>query len=108
VVFVRGFASFLAYIFGVSAVIGLGIAGLMALRSPTQQMPPTPLVAVTSNKKPLAPSVKQTNVNHKKAHTNQTHTHKRTARHAASVAGQAYGYAAEPRRIDPNPFFFGR
>jgi hypothetical protein len=72
-------------------------------------MPSTPIVAVTSQKPP-APSVKQTNVDHKKTRSNQTHkmAHKRTPRDAPTVAGQAYGYAAEPRRIDPNLFFFGR
>ena len=109
----RALAGFLAYIVGVTAVIGLGIVGLMALGSPIQQTPSAPIVAVASPKKPLAPSVKQTNVHHKTARTNQTHKmaeviHKRT-REVLTVAGQeTYGYAAEPRRIDPNLFFFGR
>jgi len=106
------FAGFLAYIVGVSAVIGLGIVGLMALESSIQQTRSAPIVAATSAEKPLVPSVKQTNVHHKTARTDQTHKmaeviHKQT-REAPTIAGQeTYGYAAEPRPY-PNLFFFGR
>ena len=90
----RALAGFLAYIVGVTAVIGLGIVALMALGSPIQQTPSAPIVAVASPKKPLSPSVKQTNVHHKTARTNQTHKmakviHKRT-REVLTVVGQEF------------------
>jgi hypothetical protein len=112
----RGFAYFLAYIIGVSAVISLFMISLMALESSIQQTPSAPVIAVTSNKQPLDTVVKQTNVSHKQERTNQKHKtarviHKRTRDVPTAAEGhEAYGYAVEPRRrIDPNLFsIFGQ
>ena len=110
----RGFAYFLAYTIGVSAVITLFIISLMALESSIQQTPSAPIIAVTSNKH-LDTAVKHTDVSHKQEHTNQKHktarvTHKRSRDVPTAVEGhETYGYAAEPRRIDPNLFsIFGQ
>ena len=41
----RGFAGLLAYFVGVSAIVSVGIAGLMALQSPIEPKPSAPNVA---------------------------------------------------------------
>ena len=110
----RSFAGLLAYLVGVSAVISVGIAALMALQSPTERTPSAPTVAVESHAGRLAKPVKQTIVGQKKARPDQKHkmvhlTPKRTHEAPTIAAGDAYGYAQEPRRIDSNLFpIFGR
>jgi hypothetical protein len=110
----RGFAVLLAYLVGVSAVISIGIVGLMAVQPPTERTPSAPTVAVASHKERLATPVKQTIVDQKRARSNQkrqtVHVTRKQPREAATIAaGDAYGYAQEPRRIDPNLFpLFGR
>ena len=110
----RGFAYFLAYTIGVSAVITLFIISLMALESSIQQIPSAPIIAVTSNKH-LDTAVKHTDVSHKQERTKQKHKtarviHRRSREVPTAVEGhEAYGYAVEPRRIDPNLFsIFGQ
>jgi hypothetical protein len=110
----RFFAVLLAYLVGVSAVISIGIVGLMALQSPIERTPSAPTVAA-AQKERLAKPTKQTIVDDKKPQPNQKHkmvqkTHKPTHEAPTTVAGQnAYGYAEEPRRIDSNLFsIFGR
>jgi hypothetical protein len=119
----RGFAYFFAYTIGVSAVITLFIISLMALESSIQQTPSAPIIAVTSNKH-LDTAVKHTDVSHKQERTKQKHEtartnhrhetarviHKRSRDVPTAVEGhEAYGYAVEPRRIDPNLFsIFGQ
>ncbi|MGA7388884.1 MAG: hypothetical protein WBW99_13265 [Pseudolabrys sp.] len=115
----RFFAGLLAYLVGVSAVISIGIVGLMALQS-ANRTPSAPIVAVESHKERLAKPVKQTTVGQKKTHSNHEHqtvqkhqtvrvTRKQPREAPTIAAGDAYGYAQEPRRIDPNLFpFFGR
>jgi len=111
---VRGFASLLAYLVGVSAIFGIGVAGLMALQSPIERTPSAPTVAVESHTKRLAKPAKQTIVAQKKAHADQKHKmvhviSKRAHEAPTIAAGDAYGYAQEPRHLNPNPFpFFGR
>ena len=108
----RSFAGLLAYLVGVSAVISIGIVGLMALQS-ASRTPSTPIVAV-AQKERLAKPVKQTIVGQKKARPDQKHkmvhvTRKQPREAPTIAAGDAYGYAQEPRRIDPNLFpIFGR
>lgn len=110
----RGFAGLLAYLVGVSAIVSVGIAGLMALQSPTEPKPSVPIVAAESHKVRLAKPVKQTIVDQKKASPEQKHkiahvTHKRPHEAPTVAADDAYGYAPEPRRLDLNLFpFFGR
>ena len=109
----RGFAGLLAYLVGVSAIISIGVLGLMALQPPIERTASAPTVAVESHKER---PVKQAMGDQKKARPDQKHkmvhvTPKRT--HEAPTidldAGRnAYGYAQEPRRIDRNLFpFFG-
>ena len=115
----RGFAGLLAYLVGVSAIISIGVVGLMALQSPMERTSFAPSVAVESHKERLAKPVKQTIVGQEKAHSNQKHqtvqkhqrvrvTRKQPHEAPTIAEGDAYGYAQEPRRIDPNLFpFFG-
>ena len=109
----RSFAGLLAYLVGVSAIISIGVLGLMALQS-ANRTPSAPIVAA-AQKERLAKPVKQTIVDQKKARPDQKHkmvhvTPKRTHEAPTIDAGRnAYGYAQEPRRIDPNLFsLFGR
>jgi hypothetical protein len=113
VILMRGFAGLLAYLVGVSAIISIGVAGLMALQSPIERTPSAPIV-VAAQKERLAKPVKQTIVGQKKARVDQKHkmvhvTRERKHEAPTIAAGDAYGYAQEPRRIDPNLFpFFSR
>ena len=110
----RGFAVLLAYCVGLSAVISIGIVGLMAMQSPIERTPSAPTVAVESQKERLAKPVKQTIGTQKKARPDQkhkmVHVNRKQPREAPTIgAGDAYGYAQEPRRIDQNLFpIFGR
>lgn len=113
----RGLASLLAYLVGASAIIGIGIVGLMALQSPQSPIERTSsasTVAVESHTEHLAKPAKQTIVAQKKAHADQKHKmvhviSKRAHEAPTIAAGDAYGYAQEPRHLNPNPFpFFGR
>ena len=108
----RGFAVLLAYVVGLSAVIGIGMMGLMALNKPTPSAAP---VVAASQKERLAKPIKQTTVAQKDAQPSQ----KRKVAHVArkrkeeaptfSSGFSAYGYAQEPRRFNQYPsFFFGR
>ena len=68
----RGFASLLAYLVGISAVISAGLIGLMVLQSANEQTPSAAIfAAATSHKERLAKPVKQTIVAHKKARLNR-------------------------------------
>jgi hypothetical protein len=110
----RSFAGLLAYLVGVSAIISIGVVGLMALRSPIERTPSIPIAAAASHDERVTKPAKQPIVDQKKARPYQKHkmvhvTPKRTHEAPTITAGEAYGYAQEPRRIDPNPFpFFGR
>jgi len=111
----RGFAVLLAYVVGLSAVIGIGMIGLMALQSPTEQTSSAPTVAVESRTDRLAKPVKQTIIAQKKPrpYQKQKMVHvspKRTHESPTITEVDSYGYAQEePHRSDSNPFsFFGR
>jgi threonine dehydrogenase-like Zn-dependent dehydrogenase len=112
VILMRSFAGLLAYVVGVSAIISIGVVGLMALQS-ANRTPSAPIVAA-AQKERLAKPAKQTTVDQKKARPDQKHkmvhvTSKRTHEAPTIAAGDAYGYAQEPRRIDPKLFpLFGR
>ena len=106
----RGFAVLLAYVVGLSAVVGIGMMGLMELNKPTPSAAP---VAAASQKERLVKPIKQTTVAQKDSQPSQ----KRKAAHVArkrkeeaptfSSGFGAYGYAQEPRRFYqyPSPFF---
>jgi hypothetical protein len=110
----RGFAGLLAYLVGVSAIISIGIAALMALQSPGAQTPSAPIASAASHNENPATPTKQTIAAQKKARPD--HKHKivhvpRERTHEPPSTNEAsYGYAQEPRRrIDPNLFsIFGR
>ena len=116
----RGFAGLLAYVVGLSAVISIGIVGLMAMQSPIERTSSAPTIAVESHKERLAKPVKQTTVGQKKTYSNHEHqtvqkhqtvrvTRKQPQEARTIAAGEAFGYAQEPRRIDPQLFpIFGR
>ena len=108
----RGFAVLLAYVVGLSAVIGIGMIGLVALNKP---MPSTAPVVATSQKERLAKSTKQTTVAQKDAQPSQRHKATHVARKrneetpTLSSGFNAYGYAEKPRHFYQYPsFFFGR
>jgi hypothetical protein len=67
----RGFAVLLAYVVGLSAVIGIGIIGVMALQSSIKPTPSAASVAATSQKERLAKPIKQTTVPQKDAQPSQ-------------------------------------
>jgi hypothetical protein len=111
----RSFAGLLAYLVGVSAILSIGIVGLIALQSPTERTPSPPTVAAASHKERLAKPIKKPIDDQKTAHRNQKHktlhvTRKQPHESPSIDAGlNAYGYADEPRRVDPNLYpFFGR
>ena len=110
----RSFAGLLAYLIGVSAIISIGVVGLMALRSPIERTPSIPIAAAASHDERVAKPAKQSIVGQKKARPDQkqkmVHVTPKRAHEAPTIAaGDAYGYAQEPRRINPNLFpFFGR
>ena len=109
----HSFAGLLAYLVEVAAIISIVIAGLMALQSPIERTPSAPIASAASHNERLATPVKQTIGTQKKAQPDQkhkvVHVNRKRPRDAAT-AGDAYGYAQEPRRrIDPNLFSnFGR
>ena len=69
----RGFAVLLAYVVGLSAVIGVGITGLMALQSSTNPTPSAASVVAASQKERLAKPIKQAPVAQKDAQPRQKH-----------------------------------
>lgn len=110
----RGLAGLLAYLIGVSAIISIGIAGLMALQSPDTRTLSAPIASPAQHNEYLATATKQTRASQKKAHPDHKHkivhvTRERT-HETPSTNEASHGYAQEPRRrIDPNLFsIFGR
>ena len=108
----RGFAVLLAYVVGLSAVIGVGMIGLMALN---KSMPSVAPVVAASQKERVAKPIKQTTVAQKDAQPSQKRKVAHVVRKHKEVAPtnpsgfDAYGYAQEPRRFNQYPsFFFGR
>ena len=108
----RGFAVLLAYVAGLSAVIGIGMMGLVALNKPT---PPAAPVAAASQKEHVGKPIKQTTVAQKEAQPSPkrkvTHVARKQKEDAPTFSSgwSTYGYAPEPRRFNQYPsFFFGR
>ena len=65
----RGVSVLIFYLLGLGAIISFGIAGLMALQSPTKPTPSAPVAAVAPHKERVAKPVKQTT--QKDAQSNQ-------------------------------------
>ena len=111
----RAVAVLLAYVVGLSAVVGVGITGLMALRSSTNPTPSAASVVAASQKERLAKPIKQAPVAQKDAQPRQkhkaTHVVRKRNQEAPTFSSDvnAYGYAEQPRRFYQYPsFFFGR
>lgn len=110
----RSFAGLLAYLVGVSTIISIRVVGLMALRSPIERTPSIPIAAAASHDERVTKPAKQPIVGQKKARVDQKNkvvhvTRERKHEAPTIAAGDAYGYAQEPRRIDPQLFpIFGR
>ena len=105
----RSFASLIAYLAGVSAILSIGIIGLIALQSPTERTPSPPTVAAASYKDRLAKPTKKPIDDQKAVHRNQKHktvnvTRKHPQTPSLAAGLNAYGYADEPRRVDPNRY----
>lgn len=107
----RGFAVLLAYVAGLSAVIGIGMMGLAALNKPTPSAAP---VAAGSQKERFVKPIRQTTVAQKDAQPSQKRAHvarKRKKEEAPTFSSGfgAYGYAQESRRFYHYPsLFFSR
>ena len=110
----RGAALLIAYLLGLGAIISFGIAGLMALQSPTKPTPSAPAAAVSPHKERAAKPVKQTTQkdaqsNQKRKTVNTTRKRMEEKPTVPSSGLDAYGSADEPHRFYLNPFrFFGR
>jgi len=109
----RGVAVLVFYVLGLGAIISFGIAGLMAIQSPTKQTSSAPVAAVAPQKERAAKPVRQTTQkdaqsNQKRKSENATRKRMEEAPTIPSSGLDAYGSADEPRR-QLNPFrFFGR
>ncbi len=113
----RLFAALLGYLVGISAIVGVGIVGLMALQLSNKQTSRAPTVAVAPFNESVAKPFKQPMGGQKTARPDQkkrrvrvTHKPRHEAPTIDDAGRDAYGYAGEPRRrIDPNLFsIFGR
>jgi hypothetical protein len=110
----RSFAGLLAYLVGVLAVVSIGIAGLMALQSPSARTPSAPIASAASHNEYFATTTRQKIAAQKKARPDHkrkiVHVTRERTHEAPSTNEASYGYAQEPRRrIDPNLFsIFGR
>jgi hypothetical protein len=108
----RGFAVVFSYLFGLGAIVSIGVVGVMALQSSIKPLPPAPFAAAASQKERVAKPVKQTT--QKEALTNQKrktgHATRKRFEEVPSSGFNAYGYASEPRRFYqyPSPFFSSR
>jgi len=108
----RGFAALLAYVVGLSAVVGIGMISLMALN---KAMPPAAPVVAASQKERVAKPIKQTTVAQKEVQPSPkrkvTHVARKQKEDAPTFSSgwSAYGYVPESRRFNQYPsFFFGR
>jgi hypothetical protein len=112
---VRFLVGLIAYVIGMSVLVSVGIAGIMALRSPPMERAPAEFSKSTasSSERPASGTKQRANTEAKPQHARKNklvrEDHKRTYP-ALNSGNGAYGYAEEPRRrFDPNPFLmFGR
>jgi hypothetical protein len=111
----RGIAVLLAYLVGLSALLSVGVIGVMAFHSSTKPIPPAQPVVTSSQKERLAKPAKQTTtVTQKEARPQKrkvAHVNRKRKEEMPMVSSgfDAYGYAQEPRRFYQYPNqFFGR
>lgn len=111
----RGIAVLLGYLVGLSALVSVGVIGVMALHSSTRSTPSAQPVAAASQEARLAKPVKQA----AKAPQKETQPQKRKAAHVTrkrkeeaptfSSGFDAYGFAPQPRSFYQYPTqFFSR
>ena len=108
----RGVAVLIAYLLGLGAIISFGIAGLMALQSPSKPTLSAPAVATAPSTERVAKPSKQTTQkdvqSNQKRKTVDTTRKRREEAPTTSPSGlDAFGYANEHRRFY-SPFFWGR
>jgi hypothetical protein len=107
----RGVSVLTAYLLVLGAIIGFGIASLMALQSSTQ---PTPSASAAAHKEQAAQPIKQptqkdVQPNQKRKTAKATRRRMEEAPTKPSSGLDAYGSADKPRHFSLNPFrFFGR
>ena len=105
----RGFAVLLAYLVGLSALVSVGVLGVMALKS----MPPPQSVAA-AKERPAKPAKQAATAPQKEAQPQKrkvAHVTRKRKEEApiASSGYDAYGFAPQPRRFYQYPTqFFGR
>ena len=112
----RGIAVLLAYLVGLSAVLSVGVVGVMAINSSTKSMASTQPAPAAPQKERLAKPDKQaTTVAQKEAQPQKrkvAHVNRKRKEEPLTPSSgfDAYGYAQEPRRFYqyPSPFFSGR
>jgi hypothetical protein len=107
----RGVAVLIAYLLGLGAIISFGIAGLMALQSPTQPTPSAPVATAPPTERVAKPgkqtTQKDAQSNQKRKTVNTTRKRREEAPTTSPSGLDAFGYANEHRRFY-SPFFWGR
>ena len=109
----RGVAVLIAYLLGLGAIISFGIAGLMALQSPSKPTLSAPAVATAPSTERVAKPSKQTtqkdaqSKSEKRKTVNTTRKRREEAPTTSPSGLDAFGYANEHRRFY-SPFFWGR
>jgi hypothetical protein len=108
----RGVAVLIAYLLGLGAIISFGIAGLMALQSPTQPTPSARVATAPPTERVAKPSKQTTqkdaqSKSEKRKTVNTTRKRREEAPTTSPSGLDAYGYANEHRRFY-SPFFWGR
>jgi hypothetical protein len=108
----RGVAVLIAYSLGLGAIISFGIAGLMALQSPTKPTPSAPVATAPPTERVAKPGKQTTqkdaqSKSEKRKTVNTTRKRREEAPTISPSGLDAYGYANEHRRFY-SPFFWGR
>jgi hypothetical protein len=109
----RGVAVLIAYLLGLGAIISFGIAGLMALQTPSAPVataPPTERVAKPgkqTTRKDAQSTQKDAQSNQKRKTVNTTRKRREEAPTTSPSGLDAFGYANDHRRFY-SPFFWGR
>jgi hypothetical protein len=108
----RGVAGLIFYLLALCAIISFGIAGLIALQSPTKPTLSAPAVATAPSTERVAKPSKQTTQkdaqsNQKRKTVNTTRKRREDAPTTSPSGLDAFGYANDHRRFY-SPFFWGR
>ncbi len=108
----RGVAGLIFYLLALCAIISFGIAGLIALQSPSKPTLSAPAVATAPSTERVAKPSKQTTQkdaqpNQKRKTVNTTRKGREEAPTTSPSGLDAFGYANDHRRFY-SPFFWGR